>query len=241
MSYIMAQSLAAVASALPAPSEQELPRAKPLRARRGKSADTDSVPPRPLAPTTTTSEPANDAEPLSRLEAHLPPATREESTSDFAASEHRGARELAGPDPLEPVARRLGQEAEMWRDLLARALARAAWADRVANVSALGTWITSVAASVFGVLTMLLGLERSQGTTLLAVGSVVSAVASAAVVAWVAGGVRRAQSELAATASARTADAERQLQRLGLVMALRREDRGLYRAAIAQVEASGLR
>ena len=241
MSYIMARPLEAASSAPALALEVGSPRAKPLRTRRLKTPEASPLAARALAADPSASEPANDAEPLRRLEAHLPPPTREEQTSSHARVETRSAPELTGPDPLEPVARRLAQEAEMWRDLLARSLARSAWADRVANVAAIGTWITSVAASVFGVLTMLLGLERSQGTTLLAVGSVVSAVASAAVVAWVAGGVRKAQSELAATSSARTADAERQLQRLGLVMALRREDRGLYRAAIAQVEASGLR
>lgn len=143
--------------------------------------------------------------------------------------------ELVG-DPLEAMARRLDREADLWRELSLRALARAAWADRVAQSAAVGAWLVTVGTAVFALFAALVGGGRSIHSVLVVVSAITGVLAGTALVAWVSAGVRRTQGALAGAASERAELAELRLQRLGVVLALRNEDIGLFHRALARLE-----
>jgi hypothetical protein len=143
--------------------------------------------------------------------------------------------ELEG-DPLEAIARRLDREADLWRELSLRALARAAWADRVAQTAAVGAWLVSVTGALLGLLGGALGGARSGYAIGLALASIGSVLAATGLVAWVSAGVRRTQGALAGAALERADLSELRLQRLGVVLALRREDPALFPRALARLE-----
>ncbi|MBL8681017.1 MAG: hypothetical protein JNK05_17680 [Myxococcales bacterium] len=143
--------------------------------------------------------------------------------------------ELAG-DPLEAMARRLDREADLWRELSLRALARAAWADRVAQSAAVGAWLVTVATAALALFVALVGGGRSLLSVALVVAAIAGVLAGTAIVAWVSHGVRRTQGALAGAASERAELAELRLQRLGVVLALRNEDVALFHRALARLE-----
>lgn len=144
--------------------------------------------------------------------------------------------ELEG-DPLDALARRLDREADLWRELSLRALARAAWADRVAQTAAVGAWLVTVATAVVGTVSALIGVARTWSASLTVLASLLSVLAGTALVAWVSAGVRRTQGALAGVAIERADLAELRLQRLAVVLALRTEDVSLYHRALARLEA----
>jgi hypothetical protein len=143
--------------------------------------------------------------------------------------------ELVG-DPLEAMARRLDRESDLWRELSLRALARAAWADRVAQTAAVGAWLVTVATAALALFAALVGGGRSWHSVLLVVASIASVLAGTGIVSWVSAGVRRTQGALAGAASERAELAELRLHRLGVVLALRHEDVSLFHRALARLE-----
>ncbi|MFO0556958.1 MAG: hypothetical protein U0269_02955 [Polyangiales bacterium] len=143
--------------------------------------------------------------------------------------------ELEG-DPLEALARRLDREADLWRELSLRALARAAWADRVAQTAAVGAWLVTVATALVGLFSVLFGGPRSMQSILLVLASIACVLAGTGIVAWVSAGVRRTQGALAGAALERADLAELRLQRLAVVLALRHEDVSLFHRALARLE-----
>jgi hypothetical protein len=143
--------------------------------------------------------------------------------------------ELQG-DPLEAIARRLDREADLWRELSLRALARAAWADRVAQTAAVGAWLVTVVTAAVALVGALFGGARSTQSLLLVLASIGCVLAGTGIVAWVSAGVRRTQGALAGAALERADLAELRLQRLGVVLALRTEDVSLFHRALARLE-----
>jgi hypothetical protein len=143
--------------------------------------------------------------------------------------------ELEG-DPLEAIARRLDREADLWRELSLRALSRAAWADRVAQTAAVGAWLVCVTGALLGLLGVAFGGARSGYAIGLALASIGSVLAATGLVAWVSAGVRRTQGALAGAALERADLSELRLQRLGVVLALRREDPAMFHRALARLE-----
>lgn len=143
--------------------------------------------------------------------------------------------ELTG-DPLEALARRLDREADLWRELSLRALARAAWSDRVAQTAAVGAWLVTVATALVGLFSVLFGGPRSMQSVLLVLASIACVLAGTGIVAWVSASVRRTQGALAGAALERADLAELRLQRLGVVLALRHEDVSLFHRALARLE-----
>jgi hypothetical protein len=137
---------------------------------------------------------------------------------------------------IEQARARLSHEAELWRELTVRSLARAARAERIAGMTAIGSWFVAVAGGVFGLMTMLLGFERSTNAALVAVGTMATSVAASAVVAAVAHGIRRSQAALAQSMADRASAIEARLDRYALLLALRDEDRGSYCAALSRLE-----
>jgi hypothetical protein len=105
--------------------------------------------------------------------------------------------ELDSPDPLSSLSRRLDREADLWRSLTLRALARAGWADRftqaIAVLAALGCVALAVVAAVSALFAP--GSPGARSLLLLTGGLVL--VAGSAVVVWAAAGVRRAQQVIA--------------------------------------------
>jgi hypothetical protein len=143
--------------------------------------------------------------------------------------------ELQG-DPLEAIARRLDREADLWRELSLRALARAAWADRVAQTAAVGAWLVTVVTTAVALFGALFGGARSTQSLVLVLASIGCVLAGTGIVAWVSAGVRRTQGALAGAALERADLAELRLQRLGVVLALRTEDVSLFHRALARLE-----
>jgi hypothetical protein len=129
--------------------------------------------------------------------------------------------ELDSPDPLNALSRRLDREADLWRALALRALARAGWADRftqaTAVLAALGCVALAVVAAVSGLFAP--GNPGARSLLLLTGGAVL--VAGSTVVAWSAAGVRRAQHSIARDANRRADLAELRLHRIGAILATR--------------------
>jgi hypothetical protein len=180
---------------------------------------------------------ANDAAPAPQGTAPtVEGGTKLAEPSPFATTGASPREPGLGVEVLREAQERLGRDAELWRELTVRALAQAAKAERVAAMAALGTWLVTVAGGVFGLLTMLLGIDRSVGTTLAAVGTSLAAVGGAAVVVAVAVSIRRSQSELARSMADRASALEARIDRFALLLALRDEDPFAYRAALARIE-----
>jgi hypothetical protein len=129
--------------------------------------------------------------------------------------------ELESPDPLSSLSRRLDREADLWRALALRALARAGWADRftqaVAVLSAIGCVALAAVAAVSALFAA--GSPGTRSLLLLTGGAVLCA--GSAAVAWTAAGVRRAQHTIARDASRRGDLAELRLHRIGAILAIR--------------------
>jgi hypothetical protein len=143
--------------------------------------------------------------------------------------------ELEG-DSLVAIARRLDREADLWRQVSLASLSRAGWADRVAQIAAIGAWLVSIATAFLSLAGFVFGAGKSLGNSLLALASVLAVTLGAVVVAWVSGGVRRTQGALAAAALDRADAAERRLQRVGIILTLRAEDQRLFQDALARFE-----
>jgi len=144
--------------------------------------------------------------------------------------------DLDSPDPLSSLSRRLDREADLWRALALRALARAGWADRftqaIAVLAALGCVALAVVAAVSGLFAP--GNPGARSLLLLTGGAVL--VAGSTVVAWTAAGVRRAQHTIARDANRRADLAELRLHRIGAILATRQLAPGQLPDALARLE-----
>jgi len=142
---------------------------------------------------------------------------------------------LAAEDAVAALALRLDREADFWRGLALRALARGQWADRVGLGVATLAAIGGAALAVVAGLGALFGAAGGSRALLVLSGMAVLAVA-AAVVAWVSSGIRRAQRELARDATAHADLAELRLHRVAILLALRKEGGEVARDALLRLE-----
>jgi hypothetical protein len=139
-------------------------------------------------------------------------------------------------EPLEGLLRRLDREADLWRQLSLRALSRAGWADRVGQLASVGAWLVCATSAVLAALRGLVGAERPLSAIALSTVSLAVVLLATAVVAWVGASVRRTQGALARAAIERADLAELRLQRLAVLLALRREDPAAFQRALLRLE-----
>jgi hypothetical protein len=145
--------------------------------------------------------------------------------------------EIEGEDPLASTGLRLDREADLWRGVAMRQLARAAWMDRLAITSAVVVLIGEIVlASVAGFRALFASEAVSAVSVLLGVGALLL-IAGTTVISRAAGRVRESQLEVARGALARADLAELRLHRLAALMELRKTDRDAYLAALRGLEA----
>lgn len=147
--------------------------------------------------------------------------------------------ELSASEPLPTLARRLDREGDLWRGLALRALSRAGWADRFTQAVALLSAIACMALAAVAALAALLGGEDSTGRSLLLATGATVVVAGAAVVAWSAAGVRRAQHQLAHEASERACRTEGALRLVAAALASQPLGPEPLRAALERLSGAG--
>src|SRR5262249_48295777 len=105
--------------------------------------------------------------------------------------------ELEGEDALASIGRRLDREADLWRGLAMRQLARAGWMDRVSVTSAAFVLVGEVVlASIAGFRALFATGDASSSALLLGAGALLLVVGTATIAA-VASRIRRSQLEVA--------------------------------------------
>lgn len=150
--------------------------------------------------------------------------------------------ELEAGAALQSLALRLDREADLWRGIAMRQLARASWMERIAvstAVFAFGGTLLLGAIAAFRAL-FARGEEIGAGgggsvALLLCVGALLIA-AGGLLAHRVASRVRQGQIDVAREALARGDLAELRLHRLALVLELRGQDAEAYRGALRQLE-----
>jgi hypothetical protein len=144
--------------------------------------------------------------------------------------------QLVASDPIGSLAVRLDREADLWRSLALRALARAGWADRIAQGTGIVVGLGAVALAVIAGLGALFGAEGSVDRVVL-VGAALGALTTGALlVTWISGTIRKAQRDLAREATLRADLAELRLHRIGVVTALLQIEPDAGRQALARLE-----
>jgi hypothetical protein len=144
--------------------------------------------------------------------------------------------ELDRADPLLALARRLDREGDLWRALALRALARAGWADRFTQATAVVGAVGCVALAAVAALGGLLAASTAGERSLLVLTGCASLVAAGALVAATAAGIRRAQHAIAREALRRADLSELRLHRLALVLAAAEAGPDALTRALARLE-----
>jgi hypothetical protein len=143
---------------------------------------------------------------------------------------------IDGADAVTELASRLDREADLWRSLAVRELARATWAGRVALGGAAGAVVGDLALATVGGFAALFGAEQwGPRAALLLVAGVILTL-GAGIVALVCASIRRAQREIVRDALVRADLAELRLHRVAIVMAWRTGDPALFHEALARLE-----
>ncbi len=145
---------------------------------------------------------------------------------------------LSVEDPLVSLASRLDREADFWRGVAMRQLARAAWTERLGMTSSILLLVGGVVLAAIAAFRALVATKGSGNATamLLGVGLAVLLVAALAVGGLV-GRLRRGQMEAVKDATTRADLAELRIHRLALLMELRAAGREGYVAALSDLEA----
>lgn len=142
---------------------------------------------------------------------------------------------LAGEDPLLELAERLDREADLWRNLAFREMARTAWSSRLLSALAIVVLVADGALGGIAALGALFGAEA--GSRALLVLTAAGVVTAALGVVWlVVHGNRRAQADTVRAALSRADVAELRLHRLGVALAWRKADAAKYAEALARLE-----
>ena len=124
-------------------------------------------------------------------------------------------------DPLGSLGRRLDTEADLWRALALRALARAGWADRFTQAMAVISAVGCVALATVAALGALFSSGSAGPRSLLVLTGCGVLVAGGVLVAAAASSVRKAQHLVARDATRRADLIELRLHRLSAVLATR--------------------
>ena len=144
--------------------------------------------------------------------------------------------ELSGDDALASLAKRLDSEADFWRAVAMRQLARAAWTERIGVTGALLLLVGGVVLAAIAAFRALFATAGGASTAMLVgVGLGVLLVASIAV-GQLSARLRRGQVEAVRDALVRADLAETRLHRIALLMEMRAAAREGYVAALAELE-----
>lgn len=140
--------------------------------------------------------------------------------------------DVRGDDPIAELAVRVHREADFWRSVAVRAMRPGA-----SRTIALGATLVGLSGGLFlaalGGLRGLFGTDATAGQLWAAAGALALGVALAlAAAAW----LDRVASRAASDALARADQAEKRLQRIAALLALRRADPEAFRAALERLE-----
>lgn len=145
--------------------------------------------------------------------------------------------ELSQGDALASLALRLDREADFWRGVAMRQLARAAWTERLGVAGSLLLLIGGIVLAAIAAFRALFATAGGTATAmLLGVGLVVLVVAALAIGS-LSSRLRRGQLEAVKEALVRTDLAEMRLHRVALLMELRGAGHDSYLAALSGLEA----
>ncbi len=143
--------------------------------------------------------------------------------------------ELEGEDALRALALRLDREADYWRALALRSVARLAWADRSTHAASVVSALGCTALAVVAGMDALLGAASLQRVALVIAG-VIALAAGAAIVGWASASIRKAQREVVRESLVRSDLAELRLHRLAVVLAIRSHDASGLGDALKRLE-----
>lgn len=140
-----------------------------------------------------------------------------------------------GQEPLADLATRLDREADLWRNLAFREMAKMTTQSRVVTALAIAAALADIALAGVATLGAVFGLESAHRGALVFTAFVVVTLGLGAAAALVMLG-RRAERELVRAALARADQAELRLHRVALVMAAKKLDEARYAEALARLE-----
>lgn len=142
---------------------------------------------------------------------------------------------LDGDDPLHDLATRLDREADLWRNLAFREMARMAWSARFITGVAVLVVLSDLALAAVAGLGALFGAEASGRSILVGVAACVVTLALSVVPA-IALASKRSQRELVQSALARADIAELRLHRVAIALAYKHADEAKYMEALTRLE-----
>lgn len=146
--------------------------------------------------------------------------------------------EISGGDPLVSLASRLDREADFWRAVAMRQLARAAWTERLGVASSILLLVGGVVlASIAGFRALFATKGHSGDATAMLIGVGLAVLLIAAVaVGSLASRLRRGQMEAVKEAMSRADMAELRIHRIALLLELRGQGKDGYVAALSDLE-----
>lgn len=145
--------------------------------------------------------------------------------------------ELSVDTPLASLGVRLDREADLWRGVAMRQLARASWMERIAIMSSVIALIAVLILSAIAAFRALFtGVATNGGVALLLSIGALLTTAGCFLLSRVASRIRHGQIEVAREALVRADLCELRLHRLAILMEVRACDGDGYRASLRQLE-----
>lgn len=144
--------------------------------------------------------------------------------------------ELEGGQPLASMAVRLDREADLWRTMAMRQLARAAWTDRLAVTSTLFALVAVLVLATIAGFRAMFASEGAVPIALLLLTATVLLIAGSLTIGRAWARVRHGQLEVARDALIRADLAEARLHRLAVLMEIRALDTQGYPASLHALE-----
>jgi hypothetical protein len=144
--------------------------------------------------------------------------------------------ELSTGDALLSLAARLDREADFWRLVAMRQLARAAWTERLGLSASIALLIGALVLAAVAGFRALFATGGGAGTAMLVAVGLGALLVAALVVSFVSARVRGGQAAAQREALLRADLAEARLHRIGLLLTLRERDPEAFVAAIRELE-----
>lgn len=144
--------------------------------------------------------------------------------------------EVTAEDALGSLATRLDREADFWRGVAMRQLARAAWTERLGVTGSLLLLVGGVVLSAIAAFRALFATQGGSATAMLVGVGIGVLLVAAIAVGRLASGLRRGQMEAVRDALARADLAEVRLHRVALLIEMRVAAGEGYAAALAELE-----
>ncbi|HRI66992.1 MAG TPA: hypothetical protein PK156_22260 [Polyangium sp.] len=144
--------------------------------------------------------------------------------------------QIAGDNPLGSLTNRLDHEADFWRGVAIRQMARAAWMDRVSISSTVVLLVGVGILAAISAFRALFASEAAIAVTILLGASALLLLIGAAMIQRATMKVRQGQFEVVRDALARSDLAEARLHRLAALVEMRSSDPEGYRTALRELE-----